>query len=113
MYVSRDDFLKALTITEEDFDVAGLGTVRLKPLSLEDRAAIQKANTGKGGQLDVLEMQTAALLAGLVEPKLSQADVAALRAGRPAVIDAITLRVMETSGMEPAEVFEKKVGSGS
>lgn len=113
MYVSRDDFLKALTITEEDFEVPGLGTVRIKPLSLSDRAAIQKANTGKDGQLDVLEMQTAALIAGMVEPKLTGDDVTALRAGRPGVIDAITLRVMETSGMEPSETFEKKVGSGS
>jgi hypothetical protein len=113
MYVSRDDFLKALTISEEDFDVAGLGTVRIKPLSLADRAAVQKANTGKDGQLDVLEMQTAALITGLVEPKLTIDDVAALRAGRPGVIDAITLRVLETSGMESSDAFEKKVGSGS
>jgi len=110
-YVSHDDFMKALVITEEDFAVKGLGTVRIKPLSLSDRAGIQKQHTGKDGQLDVLGMQTAALLSGLVSPKLTSEDVDALRNGKPAVIDAITFRVMETSGMDPD--FEKKVGDGS
>jgi len=113
MYVSKSDFLQALTITEEDFTVAGLGTVRIKPLSLADRAAIQRKYTSKDGQIDVLEMQMAALLAGLVEPKLTTDDVAALKVGRPSVVDAITLRIMETSGMGDTETFEKKVGSGS
>lgn len=111
-YITKDDFLTALAIVEEDFTLPGeLGTVRIKPLSLADRAAIQKQNTGKDGQLDILEMQTAALLAGLIEPKLTQDDMVALRAGRPALVDAITLRIMETSGMQ--DDFEKKVGDGS
>jgi len=110
-YVGHDDFMQALKITEEDFAVKGLGTVRIKPLSLSDRAGIQKQHTGKDGQLDVLGMQTAALLAGLVAPKLTADDVEALRNGKPAIIDAITLRVMETSGMDPD--FEKKAGDGS
>lgn len=111
-YISKDGFLTALTITEEDFTLPGeLGTVRIKPLSLSDRAGIQKQNTGKDGKLDILAMQTAALLTGLVQPKLTQDDLAALRAGRPALVDAITLRIMETSGMQ--DDFEKKVGDGS
>ena len=111
-YITKDDFLTALTIVEEDFTLPGeLGTVRIKPLSLADRADIQRLNTGKDGKLNILEMQTAALLAGLVQPKLTQDDVAALRAGRPAMVDAITLRIMDTSGMQ--DDFEKKVGDGS
>ena len=112
IYISKDDFLNALTITEEDFTLPNeLGTVRIKPLSLSDRADIQRLNTNKDGKLDILEMQTAALLAGLMQPKLTQEDLAALRAGRPALVDAITLRIMETSGMQ--DDFEKKVGDGS
>lgn len=113
MYVSKSDFLQALAIEEEDLTVPGLGVVRIKPLSLADRAAIQKTNTSKDGQIDVLAMQTSALLAGLVEPRISGDDVALLQAGRPAILDAIVLRIMEASGMEPTEAFEKKVGSGS
>ncbi len=111
-YISKDDFLTALAITEEDFALPGeLGTVRIKPLSLADRAAIQKAHTDKEGKTDILGMQTSALLAGLVTPRLTLDDVAALKAGRPAVVDAITMHIMDTSGM--ADDFEKKAGAGS
>ncbi len=112
MYLSKDSFLSALTITEEDFELPnGAGTVRIKPVSLEERTAIQQAHTAKDGKTDNLGIQTALLLTGLIEPRLTPADVPALKAGHPALVDAITMRVMAISGM--AEDFEKKAGAGS
>ena len=108
MYVSRDDFLKALTITEEDFEVAGLGTVRIKPLSLSDRAAIQKANTGKDGQIDVLEMQTAALIAGMVEPKLTGEDVTECTGGARGLSD-LDLQRAYKSTVDPRLNYEQSL----
>ena len=109
-YISKKDFLHALSVTEQDFDVPGLGSVRIRALTLAERGVMQKKYI-KGEGVDNMGMQTELLLKGLVSPRLSEKDVAAIKAGLPGLVDMITLKIMGASGM--GENFEKKVGPGS
>lgn len=109
-FVSREGFLRALVIEEQELEIQGLGTVRFRPLSLEERQSLSEANTRNGKQ-DTAAMMAATIVKGLVEPKLSDADVAAIRKGNPAVIDSLAMAIASYSGTDGA--FEGEAGSGS
>ena len=105
-YVSKSDFLAALSVAEFDAEVSGLGTVRIRPLTLMERAAM----TRDFGD-DTPGMQAAALVAGMVEPKLTLEDVAAIREGKAGLVDHLTILITDASGM--GDEFQKKAGPGS
>ena len=106
MYLKLDDFLTGITGGTTDLEIKGLGTVKLRALEFGEVQAIRQA----AGDDD---MQSAKLsvLAGMVEPKLTEAHLAALDKARAGVIGLISQRVLGISGMT-AEA-EKKVGNGS
>ena len=111
IYVSRDTFLAALSVEEQDLEIEGLGTVRIRPLTLTQRAEMQRKFMDKENRIDTLRMQTATLLMGLVAPQLTEADLAVIEQGRPGLVDKVSMRILDASGM--ADDFEKKAGSGS
>ena len=110
-YVGRGEFLKALTVREQDFDVPGLGLVRFRPLTLDEAQGLRDRHTDKKGVLDTAGMMAAAVVKGMIEPALSDEDVAAIRAGRPQLIDELAKAIAIGSGMN--EDFEGEAGSGS
>lgn len=112
-YVERDAFLRALTITEEDMEIPGLGTVKIKPLTLVERDELRRKFTRSDGDVDVVAMQTWALIKGMVRPKLEEDDIERLRQGRAAMIDEIVTRIIEASGMAPDFTDDRGTGSSN
>lgn len=110
-YVGRGEFLKALAVREQDLDVPGLGLVRFRPLTLDEAQALRERHTDRKGTLDTAGMMAEAVVRGMVEPALSGEDVAAIRAGRPQLIDELAKAIAIGSGMD--EQFEGEAGSGS
>ena len=110
-YVGRGDFLRALAVQEEDLEVVGLGWVRFRPLTLDEATMLREQHTNVKGVLDTAGMMAAAVVKGMVAPALSAEDVAAIRAGRPAVIDELAKAIAMGSGMDDG--FEGEAGSGS
>lgn len=110
-YVSRDDFLRALAINEEEFKIDGLGTVRYRPVSLDERQSIMDRYQDKSGKVNTSGMMASVIVAGLIEPKLTSADIDAIRKGKPAIIDELAKAIAGMSGM--ADDFEGEAGTGS
>ncbi len=111
-YLSKADFLAGITCKPVDFEVEGLGTIRVRGLSTLESDQIGKAAKGENIGLMVRTAH-----AGLVEPKLDESDVDALWQGAPGIINKIAEKVMQLSGITEdkpaAEDLEKKAGSGS
>lgn len=110
-YVSRDEFLKLLAIDEQEFALAGLGTVVYRPLSLDERQTIMERHQDKAGKINTAGMMAECVVAGLVNPKLTRDDIAAIRKGKAAAIDELAKAIVGASGM--GDEFEGEAGDGS
>lgn len=107
-YLSTDDFLAGILGESVDYEVAGLGTIKLRSLEMVE---VQKIRAATADDIDTA-MQT--VIYGMVEPKLSTENLAALGKARPGVINQIGRRIMELSGMvDDDEKKAKTPGSGS
>lgn len=87
------DFLAAISGGTELFEVSG-ATVELRSLTF---AEVQGLSTKHKD--DPTEMAFQALVLGLMEPKLDEAQLASVRNGKPGPLMKIAQRVMEISGM--------------
>lgn len=104
--LTAEDFVTGITGITEDLTIPGLGTIRVKSLSvLEVKQIDAKA---KGDQIE-----TGLLMAssGIAEPKLSSEQLDQLQNARPGIIAQISRRVAQLSGMT-AEA-DPLVGAGS
>jgi len=105
-YLNIDDFLTGITGGEDDLELPGLGSVRVRSLeALEVQQIRQQA-----GEND-MEMSFFSIVAAMVEPKLDRDHIEKLHHAKPGVIALLTRRIMELSGM--VDESEKKVGNGS
>lgn len=105
-YLNIDDFFTGITGGEDDLELPGLGSVRVRSLeALEVQQIRQQA-----GDND-MEMSFLSIVAAMVEPKLDREHIEKLHRAKPGVIALLTRRIMELSGM--VDESEKKVGSGS
>lgn len=104
MAVSKADLLKK-RFDEEDVEIPGVGTVKIRPLSRAEALQVQ------GREMGVGEMERMLLSAAMVDPKLTEDEVSDWQANSPAglmqpVVDAI----VRLSGMEqnaPKEAVKK------
>lgn len=106
MYLELDDFLAGITGGTTDIEIKGLGLVKIRALEFAEVQAIRQ----KAGD-DDLQLTKLSVLVGMVEPKLTEAHLAALDKARAGVIGLISQRVLEISGM--TSEAEKKAGTGS
>lgn len=104
-YLSADDFLAGITSEAVDVELAGLGVVRVR--GLETSEVMRIRNTTK----DEIQLSLLTVQAGLLEPKLADAQIEQLAKGKPGIIEKLARRIMELSGLVESE--KKADGTGS
>lgn len=111
-YLSKADFLAGITCQPVDFEVPNLGWVKLRSLTTLESGEMNKRYGGDG-----IAMMLFATQVGLIEPAFDASELEQLGQARPGVIQAISDRILELSGITDdkatQEDLEKKVGSGS
>lgn len=94
--VTKEDLLKK-RFGVEDFEIPGVGLVKIKPLSRAEAMSVQ------GTEIPVIELERYILSKALVEPKMTEADVQAWQESSPAgELEPLLDRVVEISGMKKA-----------
>jgi len=112
-YLSADDFLAAITLEGDDFDVPGFGTIRIRALSLHEVDAVRRKATVKGGEPDAGKLMAWALYYGLVEPKLPEDAIETILNGSAGKLTAVARRIMALSGLGADEELAPLAGGGS
>ena len=105
-YLTADDFLAAATGQTVDFDAPGLGTVKLRSLTVLEFSDIAKSNDQ--GRVMVLTVAK-----GMVEPSISYDDLMAMRAGMLKLLDPIAMRIAELSALGDGASLANFPGGGS
>jgi hypothetical protein len=94
MAVSKADLLKK-RFGVEDVEIPGVGTVQVRPLSRAEALEVE------GKEMSAAEMDRKLLAFGLVEPKLTEDEVAELQANTPAgLMQPVVKAIVRMSGME-------------
>jgi hypothetical protein len=106
--LSADDFLTALAGEATDYDLPGVGVVKIRPIPYIDTQRLLREHAG-----DEMALMMGALVAGLVEPQLSEADIERLQRGATGPVIDLARRIMAISGMGPREELENLAGGGS
>lgn len=107
VYLSAEDFLAGIQCTPIDFEVPGLGVVKVRSLS-----STELNQLGRKHQEDGFAMTMACIRIGLVLPVLSEDQFQQLYDGSAKYALLIGTRIMEISGAGDQVQLEKKVGSG-
>lgn len=82
-------------LNEREVEIPGVGTVRVRGLSRAEALACQKVGTS-----DVGALEQKILHLGLVDPRLTEVEVAEWYAAAPAgEIDPVTTAIQELSGL--------------
>lgn len=107
-YVSVEA-LTEVNLPGEDFEVEGVGTVRIRGLSRFEVLMAQKQKDG-----GVLGMERVMLAAAMVEPRMTEAQVTAWQKAVPAgLLEPLTRRIQALSGIgEGAEKAAYKSDGG-
>ena len=103
---SAVDFMAAVAGKTEVFTAAGV-TVELRSLGFDEAEALMAQYGEKP-----IEMTFHVLLAGLVAPKLDEAQIKALRQSRPGPLSTIAGRIMTLSGMGGSEGGKSPLDGG-
>lgn len=110
--LSASDFLAAIQRRPEVFEIEGVGAVKIQPLTVSEAVSItDKYSTNvKEGIFEMIGL-------GLVEPKLTEEQIAQLQNAAPGPVMALFERIAAlsataTSG-EAAERAENLAGGGS
>jgi hypothetical protein len=104
---SAAQFLTAVSGKTELFEVEG-ATVELRALGWEETQQLS-ATYGE----NLTEMTFQAVVLGLANPKLDEAQLAQLRMASPGAISEISKRIMRISGMLKEEDGRPLAGTGS
>lgn len=108
-YLTPDDFLRGMLGEPEDFEVAGLGLVRVRGLSVAEVARAKQS-----ARDDPLLLMVHMVAVGMVEPSLTAQQMLSLRAGMTPAFQAIGVRVAELSGLaDDQEQLDAFPGGGS
>ena len=93
-YLESKDLLSGIAITEEDFEIEGVGTVRLRGLT-----AKQGVEGLRGMDKDPMMRFQKIILMGVLRPKMTDADLALLADGKIGVVQSLATKIMDMSGM--------------
>lgn len=88
----------AASITEV-VDLPDLGAVRIRAFSKATHTAMLREATGKDGKVEEERLEALALVNGVAEPALTEADAEALRQKRWGAVQVILNRIWQLSGM--------------
>lgn len=98
-------------LAEDDVEVPGVGTVRVRALSRLEAMHVQDANSPEASERRILA-------AGMVDPPLTEAEARRWQEAAPAgELEPVTDRIAELSGMKPGadkdayKTFEADPGS--
>jgi hypothetical protein len=105
-YLSASDFLKGIIGEEEDFDVPGLGTIRIRPLGMGEAMRINDKAT------DDAERFVLMLTKAIVEPALDETQCADLYKASGDVLQPLLSRISALAGNGGADA-DPLVGGGS
>ena len=87
-------------LPESDVEVPGVGTVRVRGLSRAEALLVRDAVDRAKGEQKILSL-------AMVDPKLTEAEVAAWQSASVALeIEAVTDKIMELSGMSESAAKE-------
>jgi hypothetical protein len=105
-YLTASDLLAGLLGEEEDVEVEGLGTIRIRPLGMPEAMRIGSASK------DDAEKFVQLLARALVEPKLTEEQIERLYYATADKLTPIIDRITAMGGKAP-EVSDPLVGAGS
>lgn len=107
-YINKNEFLAALAGIPVDYVVEGIGTIKIRGLSVLESNELNRKHNGDGSAIvcDAITMC-------VIEPQLGPSDVEAIRRGLPGFVQNLGDKIMTLSGLRPDEDLEKKVGPGS
>lgn len=95
MTVSKADLLKIRNTVVEDVEVPDLGTVRIRALTRSEALEFE------GKPMEPAELDLKLLAIGMVEPKLTEAELAEVQANTPAgLMQPVAKAIARLSGME-------------
>ncbi len=98
MALSKRDFLDGIVGKAVDLEVEGLGTVKVKSLTVLQMKELQTQYEG-----DEIGAAIGAVVKGMVEPSLDEDDVPTLYNAIPGTVMQISKRIMELSGLAVEE----------
>jgi hypothetical protein len=111
-YLSTADFLAGITGKPEDFDLPGVGLIQVRSLTTAESGEMNRKHSGDG-----VALMLATVRMGLVQPALDDTQLQLLESAKPGVIQVISHRIMELSGIVETKAeldeLEKKAGPGS
>ena len=108
-YLTPDDFLMGVLGQAVDFDVSGLGTVKVRGLTVGEVSEIRRLTRGDGA---LLLAHTISL--GMVEPHMTAEQLLAAPAGMATKYEEIGVRIAELSGLtDDREQQDSFPGGGS
>jgi hypothetical protein len=106
--VSAKDFLAAISAEPVEHEMPGVGTVKVRALTAGEGQRLVAV-----GQNDNDEMMFQAVRLGLVEPALTDDDLAALRQSKAGPVMRLAAHIMRLSGMVDDELMQGEAGGGS
>lgn len=111
-YLTADDFLRGVLAEPVDFEVAGLGTVRLRGLTVGEVAVVKRE-----ARTDATTLLAQTIALGMVEPQMTLEQLLSAPAGIAQVYEQIGVRIAELSGLgdkpETQEQLDAFPGGGS
>lgn len=107
-YINKNDFLAALAGIPVDYELPGVGKVKVRGLTLLESNELQRKYNGDG-----LAVMCEAITLCVVEPKLDASDVAAIQRSQQRLVLELGHKIQVLSGMVQDEDLEKKAGLGS
>ena len=114
VYLTTEDFIAAITAEREDLDVAGLGTVRIRSLTLHEVDKVRRgAIAKKGDEPDAGRLMAGAILFAMEEPKLPEGLIETLLSGSAGKLTKVAQRIMALSGLGDAKEIDPLAGDGS
>lgn len=106
-YINATDFLAGIIGQEEDVELVGLGTVRIRPLTAIEASQLYELTKQPA------ELALRAVGMALVKPKLTPEQVEQMFSGAAGKMTPLIQRVMTLAGMGAAEATEGLAGNGS
>lgn len=97
MYLTREEFFHGVETDEEDYEIPGVGTIRLR--GMEVKTGLEAMGSGDDAGTRFQKV----ILAGVINPKLTVADLAVITDGKIGVIQDIAMAIMKLSGIEVSE----------
>ena len=107
-YINKSDFLAALAGIPVDYELPGVGTIKVRGLTLLESNELQRKHNNDG-----LAVMCEAITLCVVEPKLDAADVAVIQRSQQRLVLELGHKIQVLSGMVQDEDLQKKAGNGS